>query len=462
MKREKELYKNTIILGIGSFLPKFVSIITLPIVTACLTKSEYGTFDLINTLVMLLIPIATLQIQTAAFRFLVECRGDYEKSCKIITNIFLVTILAASILSIVISVFMSSFSVNIRYMVALYFWVDCINITISQVVRGLGKNGLYSFSSILCSVTNGIGVFVALKILNLGLWGAIISLVISSAISLLTQFFYAKVYCYIKIQLRSLKQIKELLAFSWPMIPNNLSSWVLKLSDRLVITAFLGIEANAVYAVANKIPNLLSIAQSVFVMAWQENASLAVKDKDADKYFTKMFDKIFSLMIGFTALLIGFNPVIFKLLIKGEYADAYIQIPILILGMFFYCMSAFQGGIYIAHKKTKSVGITTIVAAAINLVIDLLFVNLIGITAGSLSTLIAYVVLYIYRLFDSLKFQPMDYKIKKQFILLSVIVVMLLLCFMQNWWFNIINAFMGIIYCSILNIDLIKIVFKKN
>ncbi len=76
MSREKELVKNTFILGLGRFLPKLVQIITLPVITACLTKNEYGTYDLIATLVMLLMPIATLQIQSAAFRFLIDCRGD--------------------------------------------------------------------------------------------------------------------------------------------------------------------------------------------------------------------------------------------------------------------------------------------------------------------------------------------------------------------------------------------------
>lgn len=72
MEREKALAKNTIIIGFGTFLPKVASIITLPIVTGSLTKAEYGTYDLLLTLISLVLPLATLQIQTAAFRFLVQ------------------------------------------------------------------------------------------------------------------------------------------------------------------------------------------------------------------------------------------------------------------------------------------------------------------------------------------------------------------------------------------------------
>ena len=86
--REKALLKNTLILSLGTFVPKAVSFVTLPILTASLSKEEYGTYDLILVLVSLVLPAATLQIQTAAFRFLIKYRNCREKQESIITNIF--------------------------------------------------------------------------------------------------------------------------------------------------------------------------------------------------------------------------------------------------------------------------------------------------------------------------------------------------------------------------------------
>jgi len=86
MSRESKLAKNTFILAIGTFLPKFVAIITLPILTGYLTKEEYGTYDLITVLVSLVLPAATLQIQTAAFRFLIDVRHDVDSIKTIITK----------------------------------------------------------------------------------------------------------------------------------------------------------------------------------------------------------------------------------------------------------------------------------------------------------------------------------------------------------------------------------------
>lgn len=137
------------------------------------------------------------------------------------------------------------------------------------------------------------------------------------------------------------------------------------------------------------------------------------------------------------------------------------QIPILMLGMFFYCMSSFQGGIYIAHKKTKSVGLTTMAAAAINIVVDIALIYFIGITAGSVSTLVAYFALYIFRIKDSLKFQKMYYNVKKQIVILSIIAVLLVFCFLQNFWLDIFNMVFSVAMFIFLNRKIIIAIFKK-
>ena len=154
MNREAELIKNTFILGLGRFLPRLISIITLPIVTACLTRSEYGTYDLISTLISLLLPIATLQIQSAAFRFLIECRGDHDKSSKIITNVYAVVFPVSLAVSLAIVCLSNNLPTSVKIVTGLYFLLDSIKTTLGMIVRGLGKNKVYAINSIVYSIIN--------------------------------------------------------------------------------------------------------------------------------------------------------------------------------------------------------------------------------------------------------------------------------------------------------------------
>lgn len=461
MSREKELVKNTAILAIGRVLPQLASLVTLPILTAFLSKIEYGTYDLVNTLVMLVLPIATLQIQSAAFRFLIECRNSPLEISKIVSNIFFVTIPLSLITCIIIPFFFSDYSILTRLLIGVYLFVDTIQITTGQIIRGIGLNKDFSISACIVSFINMLGVILGVWILKGGLNGVLFSLIISQLVGVIYYIKKGNLISYLNLKLFSSKKIKDMLSYSWPMIPNNLSNWILSLSDRLVITFALGIEATAIYGVANKIPNLLSFGQSILVMAWQENASIAKDDKNVSEYYSKMLRKVFDLMFGLTVLLISMTPIIFGLLIKGDYHEAYFQMPILILAMFFYVMSSFFGGIYIAHKKTLSVGITTIIAAIINVVIDISFVSIIGIWAGSISTLIAYAFLYFYRMINCQSFQKVSVNPIRQLILLVIIIIMLVLCFNKFYIFDIINIVLGIVLNIFINYKTIKQVCNK-
>ena len=177
------------------------------------------------------------------------------------------------------------------------------------------------------------------------------------------------------------------------MVPNSMSMWVMRVSDRLVVTFFMGVAANAVYSVANKIPQLLTVAQTTFNMAWQENASIASKDDDAPAYYSQMFRAVFDFMAGVFGLLVAATPILFALLIRGDYGEAYYQMPILFLAMFFFSIAGYLGGVYVAYKKTTSVGITTALAAVCNLVFDIATIQWIGLYAASGSTLISYLFL---------------------------------------------------------------------
>lgn len=456
MNREKALAKNTFTIAIGTFLPKFSSIITLPIITGGLTKAEMGTYDLISTLVSLFLPVATLQIQSAAFRFLIDVREDEKETKRIITNIISFILPTSLIALTILYLCLGNVSLVIRWLICLYFFSDILMLSTQQIVRGLSNNKLYSASSVTISFSNMLLIVLTISVGKQGLVGVLASITIATTIGLILLLVKGHILSRIDLSLLSRKTLLEMLSYSWPMIPNSLSNWVLSFSDRAVLTAFMGLEANAIYSVANKIPALFTTVQGTFVFAWQENASLASKDSDADTYYAEMFDSIFGILVGIMALLIAATPILFWLLIRGDYKEAYYQMPILFMGMLFSSMASFIGGIYVAHKKTRSVGVTTILAAACNLVIDLVFVHKIGIFAASISTLVSYVFLTIYRMVDVQKFQKVKFNTGRFCLLIVLLVLMCAICWIDTVALNVLNIILGCIIAVVVNRKIMK------
>ena len=461
MKREEKLIKNTIIIAIGNFLPRLASFIVLPILTGYLTQEEYGTYDLITVLVSLLLPAVTLQIQTAAFRFLIDVRGDLKEEKRIVTNIFAFTFPVSIIALIILYFALFQLEPLVRWLICIYFIFDILVNTARQIVRGLSKNMDYSISAIIGSCGRLLFALVFVLWLRTGLVGATLTLIASVAVEFLYLIFRTRLHRYIDFSLLSKSTVKKLLKYSWPMVPNSMSMWVMRLSDRLVVTFFMGVAANAVYSVANKIPQLLMIAANTFDMAWQENASMASKDDDASTYYTQMFRAVFDFMAGVFGLLVAVAPIMFSLLIQGDYEDAYCHMTILFLAIFFLSIAAYLGGVYVAYKKTTSVGITTALAAVCNLVFDIATIQWIGLYAASGSTLISYLFLCIYRMIDLKKFVDIRYNLKRIVIVVLVLIAMSVLCFVNNTVCNILNLAIGIAMFCILDGKMIMALVRK-
>ena len=466
--RKKGLIKNTMYLSLGTFVPKLFAFIITPLLTGNLTKPELGQYDLINTLVSLLLPAATLQMSSAAFRYLIDERGNLSNIKRIVTSIYtfvsLTTICTAGLFY---AFYGKTMGIN-GILVCLYFVADMYLKTTGQIMRGLGKYSLYSKSAIISSFVNLILLITLIGgyfLPNYGLTGVIISLISSVSCSTLYLLIKGNIFQYISISGFSKDYTKRMLAYSWPMVPNNLSGWVLRLSDRLVILAFLGIEANAVYSVANRMPALISTMQNVLISAWQENASIAAKDNDKEEYYSQMCDWIFRLLFGIAAVVISASPILWKLLIRGDYEEAYYQLPVLYIGMLVACMSSVIGGIYIAYKKTVNVGISTTIAAVINLSIDLLTIKAIGIWAGSISTLISYLVLMIYRMINVQKFQKIAFKKNTLILGFLGIITMSALVIIKKPYTNLINYLVCLFVVVALDhkivSDLMKMVILK-
>lgn len=461
MSREKELIKNTIILSLGNFLPQLTSLITLPILTAFMTKTEYGTYDLINTVVSLIMPIITIRVESAAFRFMIEYRNDQEKSSQVVSSILFFSMFSSVIVTVMSIFIFYPVSVQDKVLIIIYIIFHIVLADLMQIARGYSLNVRFSLAAIINSTVYMFGTILFIQIAQLGLTGVLLSLIVGEIAASLFLAVSTKINSVFSYHYFSLNMLKEMIQYSWPLVPNSLSLWVMNLSDRLIVTTFLGLEQNAVYTVANKIPSLLGTAQGIFASAWQENASIAISDKDSNEYYSRMFESFLCVLTGILCCLIGCSPILFDLIIRGDYGESHPQTAILFAGMFFSATSSFLGGIYVAHKRTRSVGMTTIVAAGINFLINICFVKRIGLYAASISTLVSYVILTIYRMYDIQKLQKMTYCYKKYLICIGVIGIMCGIYYIDHLYLNVINFIAGVSIAYILNRKLVITVFKS-
>ena len=460
MNKNKELVKNTIIIFIGKFCTQFITLLLLPLYTHFLSTEDYGYIDLIQTYLTFFIPLILLKIDAGIFRFLIDARKSEEEKNKIITNGIFIMFVELIISTILFAVAVKIFSIKYSILIVMNLISLSVLTFLLQIVRGIGKNKQYSFSSIIAAIVTIVLNLIFLVGFHKNGKYVLIASLISNIICTIYLLIVNKILKNVKIKYIDKKLIKDLLKYSIPMIPNELSWWIVHVSDRTIISYALGVAANGIYSVSCKFSNILSSIFNIFNLSWQESAALHINDTDKDEFFSNVINKVFNLFICFCIGILACLPFVFELLIKDSYREAYKYVPILLLANIFSVFIGLIGSIYVAKKMTKEVAKTTMIAAIINLTIDIALIKVIGIYAAAISTLVSYMLLAIYRYIDVQKYVKVKIPIKNIVVNSIIFILVVVLYLYNNIALNVINLLLCILYAIIVNKELL-IEFKK-
>lgn len=461
MNRNKELIKNTFIILIGKVSTQLITFLLLPIYTVFLSTTEYGKVDLIITYINLLAPLISLQLEYAAFRYLLEARKKEDKQGEIICNTLLILFII-SIICIIIFIPLY-FITNYRY--AVYLMIILIITMFAnmllQFARGLGDNLNYSIASFITGVSNAlISVFLVVT-LKKGITGILLAMIISNMLCVIYLFFKLKLRRIVFKYKYNKTLLKILLKYSIPMIPNSICWWIISVSDRSILTWILGAGANGIYSIAAKFSGVIVTLYNIFNLSWTEIVSLHIDDTDANEYLSNTFNDIICFFACGCIAIICIMPFVFNILIGVNYVDAYKFIPFLILGSFFNIIMGMLSAIYIGKKKSSEMAKTSAWAAILNVIINVIFIKLIGIWAAVISTVISYLIVSVYRLHDVKKYVNLKVNKKKIVVLFLLFIFTTCLYFVNYLYINILSLIIMLIISYLLNKDIIENVYFK-
>lgn len=245
--------------------------------------------------------------------------------------------------------------------------------------------------------------------------------------------------------------MKDMLAYSLPLVPNYLSWWVIGASDKSVVSYFLGVSQNGILSVSQKFSTAYTTFYSIFNLTWTENAAMHCKDEDHAQYYSEIIETAFRVLASACLGIIAAVALVFPILVNEKFGASYYQIPIYMLSSLVYSVIGIYSVVYIAFKKTGKIARTSMVAAAINLIVNIGLVRYIGLYAASISSVAAYGVLLFARYIDIKKFIKIT--VKKS-VVFSVVIFMILdfiVYYIRNNWLSVLNLIIIVIYALILN-----------
>lgn len=219
MGKYKTLARNTAIISVGTLLSKLVAFFMVRFYTGALTPSEYGTSDLLNTTVNLLMPLISFGIADGVFRFLPE----YPREKKSIFSIGILTVSAGAVLLALILSFMRLFESFRGYLPLLAFMTmaACYHSVCEQYVRADGDTVLYAKQGVMNTLIMVSLNILLLTVFRLGIYSYVLSIALADTVC--TVYLIAKKRLWSCLTMHPSRDILvKMLRYSIPLIPTGI------------------------------------------------------------------------------------------------------------------------------------------------------------------------------------------------------------------------------------------------
>ena len=444
------------LIGITNLLLSLSGIILLPILTKNIPIEEYGiwvqisvTIGLISSGVMLGLPYTMVRFLAAAKK-----REEIQEGFYSIAFIVVFTTATASLLLFLFSkpIAASLFDNNltIARILPLIVFIECLNGLLLAFFRTFQQIKRYSIFLFIRTCLN-VALVAYFVLSGYGIFGAVIGLLISGLFVFLVMASF--IISEIGIKIPKFTHIREYLAFGIPTVPENLSGWMVHSSDRYLIGIFLGIGFVGYYSPGYALGSMISMfmAPLAFMLPavlskyYDENKINEVKTvlRYSLKYFLALaIPSTFGLsLLSKTILTILSTPEIAS---QGYLITPFVAVSALLLGA-----NGVIHNIIVLEKKTKILGKIWVMAATLNLGLNIIVIPYIGIIGAAITTLIAFSFAFILTTYYSFKY--LTFNIDFRFILKSIFASIVMSLVIIKWSpIGILNVLIAIGVCAVV------------
>lgn len=379
---------------ICSITQKGISFITVPIFTRLLTVEEYGLYSVYNSWLSLFTIIATFKMYSGSyFNGLFKFKEQKEAFTSCIQT--LETVITITVFGIVAvlnkqlnpllglsSIFIIMMMIKILITPPIEFWMT------EQRVN-------YNYRS-LVFLTLSIAIFNPL----LGILGIVFTkshhaemrvlggLVIYIILGL---FFYIR-NIFKGRKLFHIKYWSFALKFDAPLLPHNLALSILGQSDRIMINNMVGASEAAIYSLAYSVSMTLQIVKDAIrdaLLPW-------IYTKLEKKAYREIHDVINVILIFVSLvsfLFIAFAPEVIAIMGSKDYYEAIWIMPPVASSLYFMFLYNIFSSIEFYYEKTNYAMVASVVSAALNIVLNFIFIKIFGYIAAGYTTLFCYIAL---------------------------------------------------------------------
>ena len=429
----KRFFKDTIIYGVAAVLPRAINIVLVKLHTNTLASEKYAENTIFFVYAAYFNAILTYGMETAFFRFFTK---EKEKG-KVVSTSF-ISLLCTTL---AFMIFMFAYAEDL----AVYFgFSNPLFLQILILVTTLDTLVVIPYAYL--RVANRPVKFMFYKILNVLIYASFnlyfliyvpyaldSGLYVPDIIS--TSFLSHPLVLYIfianlmasgvtfilllptifkfKLSFDS-TLLKKMLGYGLPIMISSIAFVTNENFDKLLLDRLLGKEEMGIYAACYK----LGVFMTLYILAFKLGAEPFFFNQANNKNAKKIYAKILNWFVIFGALfmlvIVGFIDQFASLLLgKEEYYAALMIVPVVLLANLFLGIYYNLSVWFKLTDRTRYGMYFSITGAIVTLVVNIVFIPIIGIMASAWATLAAYTTMVVLSYYYGRKFYRVPYKLKK-------------------------------------------------
>lgn len=423
MSALKKFFKDTIIYGLATVLPKLMNFILVPLHTGTLETSSYSDNTVFYVYAAFFNVLLTYGMETAFFRFF----SKSKEQGKVYSTVF-ISLISTTVVFFTIVILFNEQLATLVNLKPIYFnlligvlVLDTLVVAPFAYLRATGRPIRFTFVKL-----SNIGIYVLLNFFFL--WAIpkfnidfptyessdlvryiFIANLAASVVTLLLLSPY-----FFKVKWTFDKSIfLRLLNYGWPIMVAGLAYVINENFDKWLLPDMLGKEINGAYSGCYKI----AVFMTIFIQAFRLGAEPFFFNYAKEKNAKEIYAEILKYFVIFGSLLlliiIGYLDFFKELLVKNEsYWIAMEIVPIVLLANL--CLGIYFN-LAIWYKltdKTRYGMYISVVGAIITIAFNYVMIPKIGFMASAWATLAAYGIMMIISYVLGQKYYAVPYKLK--------------------------------------------------
>ena len=428
-QKTKKLLGNSAIFAVGNLGSKLITFLMVPLFTNYLSTEQFGTVDLATTTVNMLSPIVALSIADAVFRFLMDDESDDQ---AIFTTGLTFTITVSLVLLFLYPVVRFFHIANGGY-ILVYLTLVILQASLQNFIRAIEYVKLFAFNGIFSTLIMAVTGYYLIAVLKQGVTGYFCALIFSALSSICLTFFGSRGWRFFSVKKFDTSILRSLLKYSIPLIPNAFMWFFTNDASRFFIVAIVGLSANGLYAVANKIPTIINVLYNVFTQAWQISAVEEYQENPRSSFFSEILNANIALsMISLSGILFILKPLM-RVFVAPDFYESWKLVPLLLIAAVFANFSSFIGTLYLATKRTRAIMSSTVFGMISNVLFNSLLIPSFGVQGAGLGAMLGFLLVAAIRYKDIQRYISLKANFNQLLLSLIGIVLMIDVNYFLQW-----------------------------